>query len=277
MTRANLVPPIATASGRTPQRPMIESTRQGASRQSRPWNPRTPGRRSFGRSRCNRGVATAHARHDRTPLERLVATTSPRGPRSKGIGRRSEGSPRLTASASRPRSRGVDRSEQGSLASPDRRVRTRHPSAATEATTSRRHTRQRQPFDARELPPQAMPVSGPEGPSTATTRIGSSGCTPNAPARPSGASPHEPRDHRSNLPGERKPDVATESTPPGSDEPAAVPRVATDDATRPTQVNTIGMSRDTARSNCDRSHSPHTSHLGTCASATARKRDAPSE
>lgn len=66
-------------------------------------NPRAPGRRSIGRSRCNRGVATAHARHDRTPLERLVATTSPRGPRSTGIGRRSE-VPR--ASRRRPPNRG---------------------------------------------------------------------------------------------------------------------------------------------------------------------------
>jgi hypothetical protein len=178
LTRANLVPPIATASGRTPQRPMNESTRQGASRQSRPWNPHAPGRRRIGRSRCNRDVATAHARHDRTPLERLVATTSPRGPRSTGVGRHSEGSPRLTASVSGPRSKDVNRSEQGSPATPDRRVRTRHPSAATEAATSRRHTRQRQPFDAREPPPQAISASEPEGPATSTTHLGCSGCTP---------------------------------------------------------------------------------------------------
>ena len=111
------------------------------------------------------------------------------------------GSPRLTASASGPRSKGVYRSEQGSPATPDHRVGTRHPSAATEATTSRRHTRQRRPFDARELPPQAVSASEPEGPATSTTRIGSSGCTPNAPARPSDASQHEPCDHRSASPG----------------------------------------------------------------------------
>ena len=175
--------------GANPSATPLESTRHGASRQSRPWNPRVPGKRSIGRSRCIRGVATAHARHDRTPLERLVATTSPRGPKSTGIGRRSEGSPRFTASASGPRSKDVYRSEQGSLATLDCRVGTQHPSAATEATTSRRHTRQRQPFDARELPPQAMSASKPEGPSTSTTRIGSSGRTPNAPAPPSGGSP----------------------------------------------------------------------------------------
>lgn len=102
------------------------------------------------------------------------------------------GSPRLAASASEPRSKGVYRSEQGSPATPDHRVGTRHPSAATEAATSRRHIRQRRPFDARELPPQAVSAPEPEGSATSTTRIGSSGCTPNALARPSDASQHEP-------------------------------------------------------------------------------------
>jgi len=262
--------------GANPSATPFESTRQGASRQSRPWNPRAPGRRSIGRSRCNRDVTTAHARHDRKPLERLVATTSPRGPRSTGLGGRSEGSPRLTTSAFGPRSKGVHRSEQGSPAPADRRIGTRHPSAATEATTSRRHTRQRRPLDARALPPQATPASEPEGPSTATTRIGCSGRTRNAPARP--AAVHRTR-HVTTDPRRRGARTRCRHRIHATwfNEPAAVPRVTTDDATRPTQLNTVGVSRDTARSDFGRSQSPHTSHRETYASATARERNAPSE
>jgi len=266
------------ASGRTPRRPV--NRKHSARRQpSIPTveNPRVPGRRSIGRSRCNRGVATAHARHDRTPLERLVATTSPRGPRSTGIGRRSE-VPR--ASRRRPPNRGPKAStgrSKGGPAKEDHRVRTRHPSAATEAATSRRHTRRRRSFDARAPPQQEVSASEPEGPATSTTRIGCSGCTPNAPARPSGASQHEPSETTDPRPRGAQTRCRHRIHATWFDEPAAVPRVTTDDATRPTQLHTEGVPRDAARSSCDRSHSRHTSHRGTCASATARKRDAPSE
>lgn len=186
------------------------------------------------------------------------------------------GSPRLTASASGPRSKGVYRSEQGSPATPDHRVGTRHPSAATEATTSRRHTRQRRPFDARELPPQAVSASEPEGPATSTTRIGSSGCTPllqRVPATRRSTNhvttdPH-PRGARTWC---RHQIHATWFRRTSGCPPCRHGRRHTTHAAQHRRVP-----RDAARSSCDRSHSHHTSHRGTCASAKARKRDAPSE
>jgi len=276
MTRANLVPPIATASERTPQRPLSKALGKAPAVNPDRGNPGTPGKRSIGtervQSRCrHRSCAT------RSPASgALGATTSPGGPRSRGVGGRSEDPAGVTASVSGPRSEGVDRSARGSLASRDQ-LEMRHPSAIAEATTSRRSTRQRQPFDARALPPQVECASGPEGPSASTTRIGSSEHTPHAPARPSGASPYEPCDHRSASPGSQDP-----MSPPHPSHLVRANQRLSSVSPRTTPHDPQGSTPegclDAARSGCDRSRSLHdVASCETCASATVRERNAPSE
>lgn len=276
MTRANLVPPIATASERTPQRPLSKALGKAPAVNPDRGNPRIPGKRSIGtervQSRCrHRSCAT------RSPASgALGATTSPRGPRSTGVG----GAPRIPRAsrrrspdrgpkASTGRLEGVSRVGTNSRCdirrpSPKRRPADEAPvnvSPSTRGRSRRRWSARRGPR-ARRRPPPALAAAN-------TLRMLQR--DPAARCRTRSCDP------RSASPGSENP-----VSPPNPSHLVRTNQRLSSVSPRTTPHDPHGSTPkgclDAARSSCDRSRSLHdVASCETCASATVRERNAPSE